>query len=313
MRVATRRYLLAAALMGVAAVWGATFVVVKDVVARYPVNAFLAWRFALATVALAGVFPRTVRGLAVAALRTGVLAGVLLTAGYVFQTWGLQTTSASKAAFVTGMFVVITPVLQAVVLRHPPRWETVVGVAVATFGLWLLSGGPSGGWNSGDTRVLLCALAYSFHMIVLGSAGKRHDAVALTIVQLATVAVLTGVLSAALERPAVPTEPRLLVAIAVTAVLGSAVAFVVQTYAQRTIPPSTVALILVCEPAFGGLFGWLAGDRIGLRGLAGAALILAAMAFVEVVGSREAEHGAAEEVAVSVEGPPVPLETEIRD
>ncbi|MBC7266510.1 MAG: DMT family transporter [Coriobacteriia bacterium] len=311
MSVSNRRYLLAAALVGVAAVWGATFVVVKDVVARYPVNAFLAWRFALATAVLAGAFPKTVRAIDARTLRTGALAGVLLAAGYVFQTWGLEATSASKAAFVTGMFVVITPVLQAVLLRHSPRVETVAGVVVATLGLWLLSGGPSGGWNAGDTRVLLCAVAYSFHMIVLGSVGRRHDAVALTIVQLAVVALLTGALSIGFEAAPLPTDGRLLAAIVLTAVLGSAVAFVVQTHAQRTIPPSTVALILVTEPAFGGLFGWLAGERIGLRGLVGAALILAAMVFVEVAGSRAARRG--EEVSVSVEGPPVPLETEIAD
>ncbi|GAV31135.1 permeases of the drug/metabolite transporter (DMT) superfamily [Coriobacteriaceae bacterium EMTCatB1] len=285
--------------------------VVKDVVARYPVNAFLAWRFALATTVLAAAFPKAVRAIDARTLRAGALAGVLLAAGYVFQTWGLEATSASKAAFVTGMFVVITPVLQAVLLRHTPRVETVAGVAVATIGLWLLSGGPAGGWNAGDTRVLLCAVAYSFHMIVLGSVGRRHDAVALTIVQLAVVALLTGALSIGFEGAPLPADGRLIAAIVLTAVLGSAVAFVVQTHAQRTIPPSTVALILVTEPAFGGLFGWLAGERIGLRGLVGAALILAAMVFVEVAGSRAARRG--EEVSVSVEGPPVPLETEIAD
>jgi drug/metabolite transporter (DMT)-like permease len=307
-----RRYLIALALVGVAAVWGATFVVVKDVVARYPVNAFLAWRFAVATLVLAAVFPRAVLALEREAVRTGVLAGVLLAAGYVFQTWGLETTSASKAAFVTGMFVVITPVMQAVLLRHPPRRETVVGVVGATFGLWLLSGGAGSGWNQGDTRVLLCAVAYSFHMIVLGSAGKKHDAVALTRVQLATVATVTGALSIAFEGAPLPGDARLIGAIALTAVLGSAVAFVVQTYAQRTIPPSTVALILVSEPAFGGLFGWLAGERIGLRGLAGAGLILAAMVFVEVMGGREVS-GRTEGVALSIEGPAVPLESRSAD
>lgn len=307
-----RRYLLAAALVGVAAVWGATFVVVKDVVARYPVNGFLAWRFALATLVLGAAFPKAVRRMDAATVRVGALAGVLLAAGYVFQTWGLETTSASKAAFVTGMFVVITPVLQALVLRHPPRIETVVGVVVATLGLYLLSGGSGGGWNAGDTRVLLCALAYSFHMIVLGSAGTRHDAVSLTIVQLATVTVLTAALSAAFEDAPAPRDPRLVAAIALTAVLGSAVAFVVQTYAQRTIPPSTVALILVCEPAFGGLFGWLAGERIGVRGLVGAGLILAAMVFVEAMGARETARGV-EEVALAIEGPAVMLESESAD
>lgn len=306
MKSLERRHVVALALVGVAAVWGGTFVVVKNAVAHYPVNAFLAWRFALATVALAAAFPSAVLRLDARAVRTGLLAGVFLTAGYVFQTWGLERTSASKAAFVTGMFVVITPVLQTVVLRHVPRLETMAGVAVATVGLWLLSGGPSGSWNVGDTRVLVCAIAYSIHMIVLGSAGRHHEPIGLTVVQLATVAVTTGALSVLFEKATVPKEPRLLGAIILTALLGSAAAFVVQTYAQRIIAPSTVALILVTEPAFGGLFGWLSGERIGMRGIAGASLILGAMAYVEALGSREAKRGV-EEVAVSVEGPPVPL------
>lgn len=307
MRGLERRHVAAFALVCVAAVWGGTFVVVKDAVARYPVNAFLAWRFAFATVALAAAFPKAVRGLDASAVRTGVLAGLFLTAGYVFQTWGLEVTTASKAAFVTGMFVVITPVLQAVVLRRLPRLETVGGVAAATLGLWLLSGGPTGAWNAGDTRVLLCAVAYSFHMIVLGSAGARHEPIGLTVVQLATVAAATSALSAAFEQARLPGEPKLIAAIVVTALFGSAAAFVVQTYAQRVIAPSTVALILVSEPAFGGLFGWLAGERIGLRGIAGAALILGAMVYVELAGSRAAGRGG-EETAVALEGPPVPLE-----
>ncbi|MDI6712288.1 MAG: DMT family transporter [Anaerosomatales bacterium] len=307
MKALERRHVLAFCLVCVAAVWGGTFVVVKDVVSRYPVNAFLAWRFALATLVLVAAFPGALRRLDRRAVGTGLVAGLFLTAGYVFQTWGLETTTASKAAFVTGMFVVITPVLQAVLLRHAPRKETVAGVAAATVGLWLLSGGPSGAWNSGDTRVLLCAVAYSLHMIVLGSIGRRHEPVGLTVVQLATVAGMTTVLSLGFEGAALPTEPRLIGAIALTAVFGSAAAFVVQTYAQRVIAPSTVALILVTEPAFGGLFGWLAGERLGPRGIAGAALILAAMIYVEVLGTQKA-RSRTEQVAVAVEGPPVPLE-----
>ncbi|MCX8007630.1 MAG: DMT family transporter [Coriobacteriia bacterium] len=308
MNPSPRRVWLVAALVGVAAVWGATFVVVKEAVAGYPVNAFLAWRFALATVALVAAFPRAVKAIDSDVARTGVGAGLLLCAGYVFQTWGLEATSASKAAFVTGLFVVFTPVLQAVVLRHPPGSETLVGIAASVAGLWLLSGGPAGAWNVGDTRVLLCAVAYSCHMIVLGSTGRRHDPVPLTVVQLATVAGTTAMLSVLFERAPLPSEPRLLAAIAVTAILGSAAAFVVQTRAQRSIPPSTVALVLVSEPAFGGLFGWLAGDRIGVRGIVGAVLILAAMVFVEVAGARRGSRRTT--VPVSVEGPPVPGQAE---
>jgi drug/metabolite transporter (DMT)-like permease len=235
----------------------------------------------------------------------GFLAGGLLTAGYMFQTWGLQGTTASKAAFITGMFVVITPLMQAVVLRHPPRRLTLVGVALAVAGLWLLSGASADGWTQGDTRVLLCAVAYAAHMIVLGSLGTRHDVGALTLTQLAVVAVICGAISLAVERPGLPADGSVWFALLLTGVLASAVAFAVQTYAQRHISPTKTALVLVTEPAFGGLFGWLAGDYFGIGGLAGSALILGGMILAELVGVREADVRVVHEP--SLEGIPVVL------
>jgi len=295
-----------AALIGVAAVWGGTFVMVKDAVSRYPLYSFIALRFAIAVVAFLVLFPQTFKLFRPGTVRVGVLAGLMLTAGYVFQTWGLQATSASKAAFITGMFVVITPALQALLLRRPPRPVTIAGVALAVVGLWLLSGGSGGSWNVGDTRTLLCAVAYSAHMIVLGSLGRDHDARPLTLIQLATVTVITGVVALVVESPALPTDGAVWLALAVTGVLASAVAFAVQTYAQRIISPTKTALILIMEPAFGGLFGWLAGESLGLSGVAGAALILAGMAVAELLGS-----GAAPEphvvIETTLEGPAVPV------
>lgn len=311
MRAVYRRYGLQLALIGVAAVWGGTFVVVKDAVSLYPLYAFLGLRFIIAVVAFALVMPASVRLLKPSTIGIGVLAGAFLTAGYVFQTWGLQDTSASKAAFITGMFVVITPVMQAVVLRRPPRAVTVLGVAMSVVGLWLLSGGGEGGWSVGDTRVLLCAIAYSAHIIVLGGAGHHHDVRPFTLVQLATVAVVCSVISVFTEPVALPDAPSVWVALAVTGVFGSAVAFAVQTLAQRVLSPTKTALILITEPAFGGLFGWFAGERLGIGGFAGAALILAGMIVAEVVGSLP--NGAPVHLESSLEGPPVPLEHEASD
>jgi len=301
-----RRALTTLALVSVAVVWGGTFVMVKDAVAEYPLYSFLGWRFAIATVAFVMLFPGSFKRLSWGTVRIGLLAGAFLTAGYIFQTWGLQATSASKAAFVTGMFVVITPLMQAVLLRRPPKAWTIVGVVLSVVGLWLLSGGAVGGWNVGDTRVLLCAIAYSAHMIVLGGPGRKYSVSALTLVQLATVALTTGAVALTTEHAALPTEGSLLVALLVTGVLASAVAFAVQTYAQQHISPTKTALILITEPAFGGVFGWLAGESLGVRGIAGSALILGGMVLAEVVGTSAAaaEHV---ELEASLEGPPVPL------
>ncbi len=307
MREALRRYWIQAALIGVAIVWGATFIVVKDAVAQYPLYSFLTLRFAIAVLAFLVIFPRSLSRLDASTSLVGFGAGLLLCAGYVFQTWGLQSTTASKAAFITGMFVVITPIMQAVLLKSVPRRTTLIGVGLAVVGLWLLSGASANGWSEGDTRVLLCAVAYSGHMIVLGGAGRRHDPLALTFVQLATTAVVCAAFALAIERPlALPAGSDVWVALLVTGVLASAVAFAVQTYAQRYIPPARTALILISEPAFGGLFGWLAGEVLGVKGLAGAALILGGMAVAELVGAdTAAENGVVLEP--TLEGPVVPV------
>ncbi len=306
MRSALKRYWIQFALIGVAVVWGATFVMVKDAVESYPLFSFLGLRFAIAVVAFLLLFPRAVRLLDARTWGVGLIAGGLLCAGYVFQTWGLQGTTASKAAFITGMFVVITPAMQAVILRSMPRRATLFGVAAAVLGLWLLSGASTGGWNAGDTRVLLCAVAYSAHIIVLGGIGKRHDPLALTLVQLLTTAVVCGAIALAIEPFALPTTSEVWVALLVTGVLASAVAFAVQTYAQRHIPPARTALILISEPAFGGFFGWLAGEALGVSGLVGAALILVGMIAAEVAGARASaeEHVVIE---AALEGPSVPV------
>ena len=297
---------LTLALVGVAAVWGATFVMVKDAVERYPLYGFLGLRFAIAVLAFAVLFPRAFARFDRGAVRVGLLAGFMLTLGYVFQTWGLQDTTASKAAFITGMFVIITPVMQAVLLRHPPRLLTAIGAVIAFVGLWFLSDAGTGGWTVGDTRVLLCAFAYSAHMIVLGSLGRKHDVGALTMMQLITVAVACGAISLATERPGLPPDGGVWIALVVTGVLASAVAFGVQTLAQRYISPAKTALVLILEPVFGGLFGWLVGEAIGVGGLVGAALILTGMILAEVVGASAPPEDRVE-LEPSLEGIPVPV------
>lgn len=303
-----RRYWIQLALVGVAVVWGGTFVMVKDAVNAYPLYSFLGVRFAIAVIAFVAIFPRSVARMTRSTAGVGTLAGAFLCAGYVFQTWGLQDTTASNAAFITGMFVVITPIMQAVLLRFMPRPATILGAVVAVAGLWLLSGGGGSGWNVGDVRVLLCAVAYSAHMIVLGSIGKRHDVFALTLMQLAVTAAFCfgAALSPWTEPFSMPGSASVWVALSVTGILASAVAFAVQTYAQRYVPPARTALILITEPAFGGIFGWFAGERLGVGGFVGAGLILAGMIAAEVVGARDSAKGTVV-FEPAIEGPSVPV------
>jgi drug/metabolite transporter (DMT)-like permease len=305
------RYGVQAALLGVACIWGWAFVVVADAIALYPMYAFLAWRFALAAFAFVLFYPRVLRKLTASNLRMGLIAGVLLAGGYIFQTWGLDgatRTTPARAAFITGLYVVITPLLQALLLRRRPRKSTLLGGAIALAGLWFLSGigSESGGWVFGDTLVVICAVVYSLHIIVLGSTGERHDVSALTLVQLGTVALVCGAISLVREKAALPTDPSVIAAIVITGVFASAVAFVVQTWAQRKLPASRVAIILVTETAFGGLFGWAAAGIWPLREVFGAIVMFSGLVVSEAVAVMAPAEGKVV-FEPAMEGMPAPV------
>ncbi len=312
MREYAERYGVQAALIGVAAVWGFTFVVVRDVIAVYPMYGFLAWRFGVAALAFVAFYPSVLKRMTSANLRHGLLAGVFLSAGYIFQTWGLDgptRTTPARAAFITGLYVVITPLLQAIVLRRAPRKSTLLGAVIALAGLYVLSGisASHSSWVLGDTLVAVCALAYALHMIVLGSMGEQHDVAALTFVQITSVAIVCTVISAIKERPPVPTNPSVIFAIVLTGVVASALAFVAQTWAQSKLPPARVALILVMEPAFGGVIGWTVAGIWPLREVLGAAMMLGGMIVSEALAAFS--DGARNVVLEpAVEGMPLPFD-----
>lgn len=312
MRSSIDRWGPAAALIAVAVVWGGTFVIVADAIAAYPMYAFLGWRFALATVAFVVIFPRSIKRLNAANLKAGLIAGLFLALGYIFQTWGLDgptRTTPARAAFITGLYVVLVPLAQAVLMKRVPRKATIFGALMAMGGLWLLSGATAdgtGGLVMGDALVVVCAVAYSVHMLILGSTDERHDTIALTLVQLVVVTVVTGSISVFAEDAGLPKEPDVIFAIVVCGVLASALAFVIQTWAQRRMQPARVALILVMEPAFGGLFGWSAAGMWPVREVMGAALMLGGMVTSEAVAAfvPAGEHV---EMEPAVEGMPVPM------
>ena len=190
-----RRLAAEAGLIGVAAVWGLTFVMVQDAIALLPTMAFLGYRFVPAALLVALVFRRQLRRLSAAGWRAGVAMGVLLTAGYAFQTLGLERTTASNAGFITGLFVVFTPLCAGLLLHKrvdPVSW---VGVAVATGGLALLSlHGLSVG--RGEAITLLCAIAFALHIVGLGEWSTARDADGLAVIQLTTVALVSAVAAA---------------------------------------------------------------------------------------------------------------------
>jgi drug/metabolite transporter (DMT)-like permease len=272
------------ALAGIAAVWGLTFVMVQDAIAVLPTMAFLAYRFGSAAVLVAVIFRGRMAGLGREGWTVGVVMGLFLTAGYVLQTLGLEHTSASNAGFITGLMVVLTPVLGALFLgQHIPAiaW---VAAALSAVGLFLLSGAGGSFHLDGDGLVLLCAVSFAAHILVTARGAADFDVGALLVVQLAVCGLVCLVAAALAGQLEVPRGATVWSALLVTSLVASALGFFVQTYAQREAPPARTALILASEPAFAGLFGWaIAGERLSGLALVGAALILVAIVSVEVV------------------------------
>jgi len=210
--------------------------------------------------------------------------GLFLAGGYIFQTLGMENTTASNAGFITGLFVVLTPVLGAIVLRDRLPGTVWAAAAVAAVGLWLLSGAGTDFNTRGDGLVLICSFSLAAHILATAHAVKAHDVGALLAIQLGVVGLVClaiGAMAGDLEAPHGGTVWSALI---VTSLIASALGFFVQTFAQQHAPPARTALILAAEPAFAGLFGWLLNDeRLSATGWLGAALIMTAIVAVEII------------------------------
>ena len=269
------------ALVVVTAVWGITFVQVKDAVALYPVAAFLAIRFAIAAAVLGPIGAGRLLALGRVGLRTGLVVGAALAAGYGLQTAGLERTTVSSAGFITGLFVPLTPILAFALFRLSSPRLTWAGAAVGTAGLALLSGVGVGD-PLGDLLVLGAAASFAVHIVLLDRYSRGHDALALTLVQMLTAAVVFSLLALALGELEVPRGWTVWSALVVTGVFASALAFLVQTWAQQRTTAAQAALLMALEPVWTAFFGYvLAGDRLGVAGWAGAALIMAGIVLAE--------------------------------
>jgi drug/metabolite transporter (DMT)-like permease/membrane-associated phospholipid phosphatase len=262
-------------LLLVTLIWGSTFVMVKDATASYPIFPFLTLRFGLAALALLLIGWRRLPSLGWKGVGAGVLIGLFLFSGYALQTFGLRYTSASKAGFITGLSVVIVPVLSTLLLRRRPTPGAFIGVCLATVGLALLTLDHDRSIAIGDLLVLGCALSFALHIVAVSAFAPRMDPLALTIIQVATVTLASGTITLFTDRPWPQPGPSAWLAAGFTGVLATAVAFFAQTAMQRFTTPTHTALIFAGEPVFAALFGvLLAGDVITARGLAGGILII---------------------------------------
>jgi drug/metabolite transporter (DMT)-like permease len=268
------------ALIAVTVVWGVTFVQVKDAVEVYPLFAFLAVRFAIASATLAVPGAARLRGLGRRGFGAGALLGLLLAAGYAFQTAGLQRTTVSGTGFITGMYVVLTPVIALALFRTTIGAAAWAGVGVSTAGLVMLAG--IHGSATGDLLVLAGAAVYSLQIVLMERYAPRYDALAFTLVEMAAACVGLLAVALALGDLAVPRGWTVWGALLVTGVFASALAYLVQTWAQRRTSATRTALAFTMEPVFAALFGYtLDGDRLGAVGWGGCAAIMAGIVLAE--------------------------------
>ncbi|HOU15383.1 MAG TPA: DMT family transporter [Anaerolineae bacterium] len=282
------------ALVLVTAIWGSTFVVVKNALDTVGPLVFVATRFWVAGSALVGLLfvqrKVTSRPIAIRprALRDGALTGVFLTIGYVMQTIGLQTTEAAKAAFITGLSVVLVPVFAATLLRKPPTRAATIGVVMATLGLGALTLDLKQhiGFAPGDLWVLVCAVGFAAHIISTARFAPHHDVLPFTATQLLTTAFLATAAALFFERHALLPPASTLPAIIYMGLIASAFVFGVQTWGQRHTTPTHTALIFALEPVFAAWFAVVfAGEVLEAREWIGGALILVGMIVAEVGNS----------------------------
>ena len=291
----SRTRLAVLGLLGVTAAWGSTFYLIKDVVERVPVSDFLAVRFLLAAAAVWLIAPRCVAALTPTERRNGVLLGLVYGGAQLLQTVGLQSTAASVSGFITGMYVVFTPLLGALLLRARIGRTVWFAVLLATAGLAVLSlRGLSVG--SGEALTLASAVLYAAHIVGLGLWTSARTALGLTVVQLLTITVVCGA-AAAPGGVVLPQSGGDWAALVYMALVAGALALVVQTWAQAHLDATRAAIIMTMEPVWAGLFAvLLGGERLGSRVLLGGAMVLAAMYLVELGPRRPGDQDVASEV-----------------
>ena len=264
------------ALLTVSAAWGLSFVVMKDAIQRQSVNNFLFTRFTLAVIVMILIRPQTIKLFNKDLLQRGGLAGIFLGLGYIAQTLGLERTGAAITGFITGLYVVLTPLIASFVLKEKITKFTWLCIAVATFGLGLLSiRGFSVG--IGEMFVLASAVLFAAHIIALSKWSSGRDVYAMTVIQLTMCAILAG-LASAIEGYSLPPDRGVWSVVIFTAVFATAVAFIVQTWSQAHMSATKVAVILTMEVVFAALFAiLLGGERLTVQTAMGGILVVVAM------------------------------------
>jgi drug/metabolite transporter (DMT)-like permease len=278
----------AIALVAVAASWGAAFVLMKDAINEQPFYDFLAIRFTIATAVMVLAKPGMLKTLDAKMVKHGVILGLLLALGYITQTIGLELSTAAITGFITGLYVVLTPLFGWFIFKKPVGKKLIAGVILATIALGMIS--ITGvGFEVGQIWVMVCAIFFAAHIVGLSIWSPGKDVYTLTVLQLATVGAVSWIGSflndGAYQSPADSTG---WFAVIFTAVFATALAFFIQTWAQSLMDASRVAILLTSEVVWAALIAVAVGQEVlGIRTIIGGAIMVAAMLIVEWPSKKE--------------------------
>jgi drug/metabolite transporter (DMT)-like permease len=290
----TKAHLL---LLAVVFVWGSTFVLVKDALADVSPLLFNLLRMMLAAVCLGILYRGHIGRIDRRAVFFGAITGLFLAAGYQFQTTGLRLTTPSKSAFITGMTVIFVPLLVAIPKLRPsgagaPHWNAFLGALLAFIGIVFLTTPAHAGFdlhsiNAGDLLTLACAFGFACHVLALAHFSPRMHFEQLAMIQVSFAALFMAISLPIFEQPHIHVSGRVVIALLVAAVLATAVAFTVQSWAQQILPATHTAVLFTLEPVFAWLTSWMVlGEHLGMRSGTGALLILAGICITELLPAR---------------------------
>ncbi len=272
------------ALLLVTVGWGASFILTKNSLSELQSYNFLALRFIFAFFISAVIYYKKIIAIDKFTLKYGTLLGLLLFATYAFQTVGINYTTASKSAFITGFSVILVPIFSAIIARKLPNLLTVISVALAFSGLALITLNQDvGGLNIGDIYTGVCAVFFAIYIILVGKFTVKAESIAFAIVQIGVVGFLSLIVSLAIETPTVPVSLPVWINLAILSLVCTSGAYIVQNVAQKYTSATHTALIYTCEPVFAAIFAYIAvGEVLGVIGSMGAVLIVVGMLLIEL-------------------------------
>ena len=287
----TKIRLAVLALFGVGFVWGAAFVLMKDAIQQQPYMDFLATRFSIAFIAMLILRPRTAIAFEKGDIKYGAVLGIFLALGYITQTIGLDLTTAATSGFLTGLYVIFTPLIAWLVWREKVSKKVALGIFIALTGLAIFSGAATDiEFQLGQVWLVVCALFYAIHILLLGHHGKGRNSYRFAMTQIGWVAVVTWGF-ALLDGYQSPPNYEVWFALFFTALLSTVIAFWVQTWAQTLIDPARVALIITSEVVFTAIVAVAVGQEpVTFAMIFGGGLLLSAMLLVEWPSRKQRFH-----------------------